>query len=226
LSATILDLITQAMSSPWLYAALFTLAALDAFVIVLPSEGAVITAGVFAATGGPELLPIMAAAAAGAMAGDHFSYALGRRYGTRFVDRLPDHGRRRTAFDWAGNALQQRGGTALVVARYVPGGRTAVTLTTGAIRFPFTAFVRYDALAAVSWAVYCALVGYIGGTAFEENPLYGVLLGIALALTLAASLELIRARRSRPAGSAPSVERPAPAAPAPDLARTRSGTGR
>jgi membrane-associated protein len=46
--------------------------------------------------------------------------------------------------------LLQRGGTALTVARYVPGGRTAVTLTTGAIRFPLWTFVRYDALAAIS----------------------------------------------------------------------------
>lgn len=88
----------------------------------------------------------------------------------------------------------ERGGMALVVARYIPGGRTAVTLTTGAIRFPFRTFVLYDALAAVSWAVYCALVGYIGGAAFEENPLYGVVLGVVLALVLATLVEVVRSR--------------------------------
>ncbi len=99
---TVLDLITQAMASPWLYAAIFALAALDVFAVVLPSEGAVITAGVFAATGGPDLLPIVVLAAAGAMLGDHLSYGLGRRYGTRFVERLPGAGRQRAAFTWLG----------------------------------------------------------------------------------------------------------------------------
>jgi membrane protein DedA with SNARE-associated domain len=78
-----MDLITQAMSSPWLYVALFTLAALDAFFIVLPSESAVITAGAFAVTGGPDLPWVVIAAAAGAMLGDHLGYGLGRRYGAR-----------------------------------------------------------------------------------------------------------------------------------------------
>jgi membrane protein DedA with SNARE-associated domain len=205
---TILDLITQVMSSPWLYAILFALALLDAFIIVLPSESAIITAGVFAATGGPELLPVMAVAAAGAMAGDHLSYGLGRRYGTRFIDRLSGAGRTRKAFTWARDALMRRGGMALVVARYVPGGRSAVTLTTGAIGFPLKTFVGYDALAAVSWAVYCTLVGYIGGAAFEENPLYGVLLGLALALCFAAVIELVRARLTRASVPDRAPERP------------------
>jgi membrane protein DedA with SNARE-associated domain len=202
MSDTVLDLITQAMSSPWLYAAIFAFAMLDAIVFVVPSETAVITAGVFAATGGPDLLPLIVAAAAGAIIGDHLCYALGYRYGNRLIDRLPQTGRQRTAFTWARNALLQRGGTALIVARYVPGGRTAVTLTTGAIRFPLRTFTGYDALAGVSWAVYCAMVGYLGGAAFEENPLLGVVLGLTLALSMAALIELVRARRHR-SGSNP-----------------------
>jgi membrane-associated protein len=97
-----------------------------------------------------------------------------------------------------------------VVSRYIPGGRTAVTLTTGAIGFPLRLFTAYDALAGLSWAAYCALVGYIGGTAFEENPLYGVVLGIALAMALAGLLEVgraVAARRARPTStSVPAVE--------------------
>lgn len=192
-----MDLITQAMSSPWLYAALFTFAIFDALLPVVPSEAAVITAGVFAATVGPHLVPVIVAAAAGAMIGDHVSYGLGRRYGSRFVDRMPEEGRQRKAFTWAKNTLLRRGGMALVVARYIPGGRAAVTLTTGAIRFPIKTFVIYDGVAAFSWAVYCSLIGYLGGAAFEDNPLYGVALGVTLALTLTLLIELIRARMTK-----------------------------
>ena len=50
MSHALLGLVEQAMSSPWLYAALFGLALLDGFFPVVPAETAVITAGVFAAS--------------------------------------------------------------------------------------------------------------------------------------------------------------------------------
>jgi membrane protein DedA with SNARE-associated domain len=186
----VLDLLQQTMDSPWIYPALFAIAVLDGFFPVVPSETAVITAGVFAATGSPELLPVVAVAAAGAMAGDHISYAIGRRTG--IGRRLPAQGRRRRAFDWARQALLTRGGLALIVARYVPGGRTAVTLTTGAIGYPVRTFVRFDAIAAGSWALYSTLVGYAGGMAFEQDPVRGLLVGLGFALAVAATVEIVR----------------------------------
>jgi hypothetical protein len=43
-------------------------------------------------------------------------------------------------------------------------------------------------------AVRCALIGYVGGKAFENNPLKGVILGIGLALTLTLIVEVVRHR--------------------------------
>ncbi len=79
-----------------------------------------------------------------------------------------------------------------MVARYVPGGRTAVTLTMGSVRYPLRKFSVFAGLAAVSWGVYCTLVGYIGGKAFEDNPLKGVVLGIGLALRVTLIVEVVR----------------------------------
>ena len=54
-------------------------AARDVLFPVIPSEGAVIAAGVFAASaGGPNLPLVMAVAAAGAFVGDHIAYGIGR----------------------------------------------------------------------------------------------------------------------------------------------------
>jgi membrane protein DedA with SNARE-associated domain len=64
---------------------------------------------------------------------------------------------------------------------------------------PLRRFTPYAGLAAISWAAYCTLVGYIGGKAFEDNPLKGVVLGIGLALTVTLVVELVRHRlRRRP----------------------------
>ncbi|WP_433284288.1 DedA family protein [Micromonospora sp. CA-244673] len=220
---SVLDLLHQTMSSPWIYLALFAVAVVDGFFPVVPSETAVITAGVFAATGQPDLPLVVVVAALGALVGDHVSYAIGRHGGGRLLARLPAAvpaaqvvpgrsgrgSRRRAALERARRGIAARGGLILTVARYVPGGRTAVTLTMGAVRFPRRRFLLFDALAAGSWAIYSALVGYLGGLAFERDPVRGLLLGLGLALTLTAVVEAVRwargrrvrARVSRPAGA-------------------------
>jgi membrane-associated protein len=220
----IVDLVHQVMSSPWIYPALLVLAAVDGFLPLVPSETAVITAGVFAATGEPNVFLVVAMAALGAYTGDHVSYFTGRFAGDRWRrrkgareprDALSRAGRaggrvrrrRRAALDWAERMLTRRGGLILVVARYIPGGRTAVTLTTGAVGYPLRLFSLFDAVGSVTWGIYCTMIGYLGGKAFEEDPLRGLLLGfgVALAITIATEVvHLYRRRRSvhPPAGRA------------------------
>ena len=195
MSDAILHFADELMSSWWIYLALWGFAALDGFFPAIPSETLVVTAGVFAAsTGEPNLYAVIVVAALGAFIGDHLSYALGRGAGGRLLDRVKPGTKRHTAVQWARRSLEERGGLVLVVARYVPGGRTAVTLTMGSVRFPLRSFTPFAALAAVSWGAYCTLVGFIGGKAFEDNPLNGVVLGIGLALLVTLVVELVRHR--------------------------------
>ena len=91
------------------------------------------------------------------------------------------------ALHWSRDQLEERGGLLLVVARYVPGGRTAATFTCGVTHFPYGRFAAFDALAAISWAVYASVLGYFGGRFFRDHAWVALLVafGIAGALTLA-----------------------------------------
>jgi membrane protein DedA with SNARE-associated domain len=189
MSHAILDLVHQAMSSPWLYLALFALALLDGFFPIVPAETSVITAAVFAASGETNLALVMLVAALGAFAGDHISYLIGNKSGGRL--------RNKKAFVWARDALAERGGLVLVVARYIPGGRTATTLTMGAVGHPLRSFTFFDAIAASSWAVYSGLIGFFGGMAFENDPIKGLLLGLGIAVSVTGAVELVRWLRKR-----------------------------
>lgn len=214
----IIDLVDQAMSSPWVYLALFALAAVDGFLPLVPSETAVITAGVFAATGEPNVFLVIAVAALGAFAGDHVSYFVGRFVRDRWRRRREAGGpkealsragpvsggtrrRRRAALEWAARTLDRRGGLILVVARYIPGGRTAITLTTGAVGYPLRRFSSFDAIGAVTWGIYCTMIGYLGGKAFEDDPFAGLLVGFGVALAITIVTEVVHRyrRRRRPA---------------------------
>lgn len=84
----LLELVHQTVTSPWLYALVAGMAALDMFFPLVPGETAVVTAGMAAAAGPPHLLLVIAAAALGAFAGDHIAYTLGRVAGAPVTRRL------------------------------------------------------------------------------------------------------------------------------------------
>ncbi|HZB75081.1 MAG TPA: DedA family protein [Solirubrobacteraceae bacterium] len=194
----ITEIVEHAVGSPWVYLALFAFAALDAFFPIVPSESLVISAGVFAASGSePDLVPIILAAAAGAFLGDHISYFIGRTAGARLMLRTREGSKKARAFRQAGKLIDERGGVILVVCRYIPGARTAITLTAGAVRYPLRKFSLFDGIAALSWGVYSATVGYVGGEAFEEDPLKGLGLGLGIALAVSALVEGVRHVRAR-----------------------------
>lgn len=184
-------------ASGWAYAIVVLLALLDAFFPLVPSETAVITAGVVAAAGNLSIALVIVAAAAGALAGDNVSYGIGRRFGTTIVDRFFSGERARRRIDWAHRRLRERGGQLIVVGRFVPGGRTAITLSAGLLRFQWRRFLAADAAAAVVWALYGSLLGYFGGRAFEHEPWKGLLLALALGLALGGAVEGVRWVRAR-----------------------------
>ena len=174
--------------APQAYFILFAVAALDAVIPLFPSETALILAGVLCVEG-PQLALgwVLASAAAGAFVGDSSSYALGRYVGEPVQQRFFDGPRSRRLMDWSREQLERRGGTLILIARFVPGGRTATTLTCGITHFPYSRFVAFDFAAAVSWSAYGGLLGYFGGRMFHDKPWAAVLVAFAIAggITLA-----------------------------------------
>jgi membrane protein DedA with SNARE-associated domain len=104
----------------------------------------------------------------------------------RWAGRKPQ---RQARLDWAAEQIRVRGGLLLVTARFIPGGRTALTLSSGITHQPRRWFVGWIAAAVVIWASYAALLGYIGTKAF--------LLAFVAAISATVLFELVRHFRSR-----------------------------
>ena len=182
--------------SPWTYAFLFVVSALDVIFPLVPSETSVILAGVLAATGDLLVFAIILCAGAGAILGDNTAYWIGRKAGPRIVERF-FAGERRKRIDWAEKQVSERGGYLILVGRFIPGGRTAVTLSCGLLEMPWRRFITFDVPAGFMWASYAALLGYFGGKAFEESPLKGFAVAFAIALVITGVIELVRWLRRR-----------------------------
>lgn len=195
--------LTDAVSGEWWsYLIIFAVAAIDAFFPVVPSETLVITAGVLASQGDMSLPLVVLVAATGAILGDNISYGIGTWVGEHTLKRWFRSEKSHRRLEWAEHQLDQRGAYIILVARFIPGGRTAVTFASGYTHaLSWHRFIRYDVVACSVWATYAALLGYFGGRTFEERPWAGLLLAFALATGIAFTVEAIRhlRRRRRPA---------------------------
>jgi membrane-associated protein len=196
-------------ASGWAYLIVSLLAYLDALVPVVPSETSVITAGVVASAGELNLMLIVAGAAGGAFLGDNTAYFIGSRFGTRINDRFFSGEKARKRTEWAQQQVSERGGELIAIGRFIPGGRTVVTLSAGTLGYPWRRFVLFDAAAALGWALYASLLGYFGGHAFEAAPWKGLLLALGIAFAVAGAIEVVRwyLKRRRAASEAPAGRR-------------------
>ena len=190
----------------WSYPLIFAVSMIDAFFPVVPSESVVITAGNLASSGDLRLLGVIAAAAGGAIVGDNISYAIGKYAGEHTVKRLFRSDKARRGFEWAEQQLERRGFYIIVIARFIPGGRTAVTFSSGYTHaMPWRKFIVADVCAGLIWGTYAAMLGYVGGKTFEDQPWKGLFLGFLIAIGVAGGIEAIRwyigKRRSTRGGS-------------------------
>ena len=197
--AAMFESIVNAVSgSPWTYGIVFGIAALDAFFPVVPSETTVIAAGVLASSGDLRIELIVPAAAAGAVVGDNVSFWVGRTLGERIAGKL-FAGKRRKYLDYAHRTLEERGGYLIVIARFIPGGRTAATFAAGSLNWPWLRFIKFDLAAGVIWGSYAGLLGYFGGKTFKDSPFKGFLVAFGIALAITFGVEVFRWFRRRTA---------------------------
>jgi membrane protein DedA with SNARE-associated domain len=176
--------------SPVTYLVIFALAALDPLLPILPAEGAVTAAAVLAGQGKLTLAWVIIAAGLGAFVGDNIAYWVGRTAGRPIIERIL---RGRTGqLETAEAQFRRRGGALIIIGRFVPGGRSAVAIGAGALRFQWRRFIAYDALAALIWALQAALPGYVGGVLIADRPWLALLVGFALSILLAATLAVLQ----------------------------------
>ena len=190
------DWLVDTSSANWFIAVIFIIALLDSVVPVVPSETTVIIGGVAAGAGDQNLLLVIVAGAVGAFIGDNLAYVIGRSFHgpiARRAERKPSTQRR---LDWAANQVRERGGLLLVTARFIPGGRTALTISCGLTQQPHGWFVKWVALAVTIWATYAAVLGAIFGRALQDNHTAAFLIAFVTALAINIVIELIRKRRS------------------------------
>jgi membrane-associated protein len=187
------ELITDVSRSPWFFLVVYVIALLDSVIPIVPSEFTVIAGGVAAGDGvliddrrSLSLVLLIVFGSAGAFTGDSLAYWIGRRsdaFARRWVFRGEKGEARLVA---TGEQIRKRGGMLLITARFIPGGRTAMTISCGLTKQPFLEwFARWDLLATTLWASYAAIIGFAFSNLVEnQSTALWLAFGFALGITL------------------------------------------
>ncbi len=193
--ADVTDWLENVSGEWWFLIVILVIAFLDSIIPVVPSETAVILGGVAAGAGEQSLILVILAGALGAFLGDNTAYLIGRRFAPR-IERRAEH-RPKTAkrLSWAREQIRVRGGMLLITARFIPGGRTALTVTSGITHQPHAWFAAWVAVAALIWATYAACLGAIFGARFDHTVAFVLAFGTALSMTIL--IEVVRHVRQR-----------------------------
>jgi membrane-associated protein len=165
-----------------------------------------------------DLVPLIGSAALGAVSGDMTSATLGRVLPRRDNRAAPPRGRVRQLTRAIGSGLQSRVERnlylVLLLARFIPGGRTAVTLRLGRSALPMERLLAPLAVAGMLWAFVTSLAGRVGATLVFVHPALvgGVAAGV-LAVAVAAAELWNRRTAERNRANAAQIPADSPIAP-------------
>jgi membrane protein DedA with SNARE-associated domain len=173
---------------------------------VLPGETAVVLGGVLASRGRVSLPLLMLVVVLAAVTGPLVGYEIGRRLGGRLV---ASRALRRAAgqVERGQAMLRTRGGTAVLIGRFVAVLRALIPALAGTAQMSYRTFFLYNAAGGVVWGVGYCLLGYAAGSAYAAiEARVGAGLAIAVAAVVVAAVVVWALRRHRRRGAAENQE--------------------
>jgi membrane protein DedA with SNARE-associated domain len=170
---------------------LFLIVAAESSGIPVPGETALITTGVLASQGHFEIEWVIVVAAAAAIIGDNIGYWIGRKGGTKLLDRWAFTRRMRDRYmPPAQRFFNAHGGKTIFLARFVAVLRIFGAWIAGITHMPWWRFLLWNAAGGICWALLVGLVSYYLGQAAADAIQKWGLIGAGIAVGLAVLLFL------------------------------------
>ena len=137
--------------------------------LVVPGEAGMVVAGAAAARADVLLVTMIAAAVAGAIAGDSVSFWVGQRWGMSLVRRWePLRRRLEPRVEVSRAYFARRGGAAVFLGRFVGAVRGVVPAVAGMSAMPYRRFLPWNVLASIVWTSAVVSAGYVLGRNVEK----------------------------------------------------------
>ena len=189
-SGLMIDLAGLLTDNPLPYLIVAALVMVDAVFPLAPSETLLVAGGVLVSDGDVAMAPLVAAGCAGALAGHSLLYVLGASARSRLLPRLTRTWRGRQRVEMATRQLHERPWL-LMIADFIPWGRTVLMSMAGATRLPRKKFLVFAAQGALVWASFFVTLGLVGGAVFESTW-HSLALSLGLVILISVTAETVQ----------------------------------
>jgi membrane-associated protein len=129
----------------------------------LPGDSLLVTAGLFAARGDIEVLPLVVALSLAAIIGDTVGYNIGARTGPKLFTREDSLLFNRKHLITTKEFYDRHGPFTIVIARFIPIIRTFAPVVAGIGAMQYRRFVAYNVIGGIGWVVSMVFGGYFLG---------------------------------------------------------------
>lgn len=165
----------------------------------LPGDSLLFTAGFLASQGFFGVIPLIAVCFVGAVTGDSFGYAFGKKLGPRIFRKEEsllfhkDHLARAESF------YEKHGKKTIVLARFLPVIRTFAPILAGVGKMHYRTFVVYNIVGSILWAIGIPLMGYYLGSIVPnvDRYIFLIIAGIIVCSSLPSVWHLVKFYRPR-----------------------------
>ncbi|MBI4919917.1 VTT domain-containing protein [Candidatus Azambacteria bacterium] len=152
----------------------------------LPGDSLVFTAGFLASQGYFNIAILCSICFAGAVLGDSFGYAFGKKTGPKLFKKEDSFLFKKSHLEKARIFYEAYGGKTIVLARFMPIVRTFAPILAGVGEMNYFVFLFYNIIGGALWAVGLSLVGYLLGNVIPNVDRY--IIPIVVAIIIASIL--------------------------------------
>jgi membrane-associated protein len=129
----------------------------------LPGDSLLVTAGLFAARGDLEVIPMIVVLSIAAIVGDTVGYNIGARAGPKLFTRPDSLVFNRKHLITTKEFYERHGPFTIVIARFIPILRTFAPVVAGVGAMEYKRFIVYNVAGGIGWVVTTVLGGYFLG---------------------------------------------------------------
>ena len=170
---------------------------------LLPGESLLVTGGLLAAAGNPDIRVLAPAVAIVAVLGDQTGYFIGRRIGPALFKKEDSRFFKKHYVTDSHAFFEKYGPAAIILARFVPFARTFVPVIAGVSYMRYPVYLGFDIVGGLLWGAGMTLTGFYLGTKVPGviDHLELIIIGILFVSLLPALYhagKMYLARRHRP----------------------------
>ena len=133
------------------------------FLPFLPGDSLIFAAGTFAAIGKMNFWLLIIIIIMSAILGDTVNYEIGKHFGKKILNNKKFKLIKDENLKKAEDLVKQYGGTAVLLARFMPIIRTIVPFVVGTGELHYPKFIKYNAIGGIVWVSLFLTMGYLFG---------------------------------------------------------------